>query len=161
MSNRPRSKLIHLLISKSIAEALLVTAVAVGFYLATSNPDLRGVLDVANAEKVNGWAVDEARPWARVEVQLFIDDEFVADKNAAEFRPDVHSAKRAQDDWHGFVFATPPLPAGEHEARVYALLPKAAGIRRTLQLIGKPFRFRIEPSQMRLRFLSEKGGTRS
>jgi len=161
MSNRPRSKLIHLLISKSIAEALLVAAIAVGFYFATSNPDLRGVLDVANSETVNGWAVDEARPWTRVEVQLFIDNEFVADKTAAEFRPDVHRAKRAEDDWHGFVFAMPPLPAGEHEARIYALLPNATGTRRTLQLIGKPFRFRIEPSQMRLRFLSEKGGTRS
>lgn len=160
MSNRPRSKLIHLLISKSIAEALLVAVIAVGFYFATSNPDLRGVLDVANAETVNGWAVDEAKPWTRVEVQLFIDNEFVADKDAAEFRPDVHSAKRAEDDWHGFVFATPPLPAGEHEARVYALLPTATGTRRTLQLIGKPFRFRIESSQTRLRFLSEKGGAR-
>ena len=160
MSNRPRSKLIHLLISKSIAEALLVAAIAIGFYFATSNPDLRGVLDVANAETVNGWAVDEARPWTRVEVQLFIDNEFVADKNAAEFRPDVHSAKRAEDDWHGFVFATPPLVAGEHEARVYALLPNVAGSRRTLQLIGKPFRFRIEPNQTTLGFPSEKGGAR-
>jgi len=160
MSNRPRSKLIHLLISKSIAEALLVAAIAIGFYFATSNPDLRGVLDVANAETVNGWAVDEARPWTRVEVQLFIDNEFVADKNAAEFRPDVHSAKRAEDDWHGFVFDTPPLPAGEHEARVYALLPNAAGTRRTLQLIGKPFRFHIQPSQTRLGFPSANGGAR-
>ncbi len=160
MSNRPRSKLIHLLISKSIAEALLVAAIAIGFYFATSNPDLRGVLDVANAETVNGWAVDEARPWTRVEVQLFIDNEFVADKNAAEFRPDVHSAKRAEDDWHGFVFDTPPLPAGEHEARVYALLPNAAGTRRTLQLIGKPFRFHIQPSQTRLGFPSAKGSAR-
>lgn len=160
MSNRPRSKLIHLLISKSIAEALLVAAIAVGFYFATSNSDLRGVLDGADSETVNGWAVDEARPWTRVEVQLFIDSEFVADKTAAEFRPDVHSAKRAEDDWHGFVFAMPPLPAGEHEARVYALLPNATGTRRTLQLIGKPLRFRIEPEQTRLRFPSEKGSAR-
>jgi len=160
MNSRPRSKLIHLLISKSIAEALLVTLVAVGFYLANSNPDLRGVLDEANGETINGWAVDEARPWTRVEVQLFIDNEFVADKNAAEFRPDVHKAKRAEDDWHGFVFETPALPAGEHEARVYALLPNATGTRRTLQLIGKPFRFRIEPKQTRLGFPPQKGGAR-
>ena len=160
MSNRPRSKLIHLLISKSIAEALLVAGVAVGFYFATSNPNLRGVLDLANAETINGWAVDGEWPWTRVEVQLFIDNEFVADQTAAEFRPDVHTAKRAEDDWHGFAFATPPLPAGEHEARVYALLPNAAGTRRTLQLIGKPFRFHIQPSQTRLGFPSAKGGAR-
>jgi hypothetical protein len=127
-----------------MAEALLVTAVAVAFYFATTNRHLRGVLDRANSQMVTGWVVDEAQPSTRVEVQLFIDEKFVADIAAAEFRPDVHEAHRAEDDWHGFVFRTPPLPSGEHEARVYALYPGGAGTRRTLQLIGKPFRFRID-----------------
>src|SRR5206468_10624860 len=116
--------------------------------------------DEDNTEHIYGRAVDEARPWTLFEDQHIIDNEFVADKNAAEFRPDVHSAKRAEDDWHGFIFETPPLPAGEHEARVYALLPNSAGSRRTLQLIGKPFRFLIEPKQTRLGLPQEKGGTR-
>ena len=127
-----------------MAEALLVTAVAVGFYFATTNRHLRGVLDQADRQTVTGWAVDEAQPATRVEVQLFIDEKFMADTMAAQFRPDVHEARRAEDDWHGFVFQTPPLPAGEHEARVYALYSSGAGTRQTLQLIGKPFRFRIE-----------------
>ena len=127
-----------------MAEALLVTAVAVGFYFATTNQHLRGVLDRADHQTVTGWVVDEAQPATRVEVQLFIDEEFMADTVAAQFRPDVHEARRAEDDWHGFVFQTPPLPPGEHEARVYALYSSGAGTRRTLQLIGKPFRFRID-----------------
>ena len=127
-----------------MAEALLVTAVAVGFYFATTNPHLRGVLDRADSRTVTGWVVDEAQPATRVEVQLFIDEKFIADTVAAQFRPDVHEARRAEDDWHGFVFQTPPLPAGEHEARVYALYSGGAGSRRTLQLIGKPFRFRLD-----------------
>src|SRR6266508_6132184 len=144
MNSQSRAKLIHLLISKSLAEALLVTAVAVGFYFANTNPNLRGVLDVANSETVSGWVVDEAQPGTRVEVQLYIDGKFVADKYAAEFRPDVRSAKRAADDWHGFVFDTPSLAAGEHEARIFAVVPNANGKRLTLQLIGKAFLFRLE-----------------
>ena len=127
-----------------MAEAVLVTAVAVGFYFATTDRHLRGVLDRADSQTVTGWVVDEAQPATRVEVQLFIDENFMADTTAAQFRPDVHEARRAEDDWHGFVFQTPPLAPGEHEARVYALYSGGSGTRRTLQLIGKPFRFRIE-----------------
>ena len=144
MKTRSRSKLVHLLISKSMAEALLVTAVAVGFYFATTNRHLTGVLDWADRQTVSGWAVDVGQPSARVEVQLFIDDKFIGDTIAAQFRPDVREAHRAEDDWHGFVFQTPALAAGEHEARVYALYSSGSGARRTLQLIGKPFRFRVD-----------------
>jgi hypothetical protein len=143
MDTKSRARLIHLLISKSTAEALLITAVAVGFYFATTNPYLRGVLDKADHDQVTGWVVDEAHPSTRVEVQLFIDDTFVADVAADKFRPDVHEAKRAEDDWHGFVFATPRLSPGDHEARVYAVHSNGGGARRTLQLIGRPYRFRI------------------
>jgi len=144
MDTKSRARLIHLLISKSTAEALLITAVAVGFYFATTNVNLRGVLDKADQDSVTGWVVDEAHPSTRVEVQLFIDDRFAADAAADKFRPDVREAKRADDDWHGFVFTTPRLAAGEHEARVYAVHSNGGGARRTLQLIGKPYRFRIE-----------------
>ncbi len=130
-----------------MAEALLVTAFAVGFYFATTNRDLRGVLDRADSQTVTGWVVDEAQPAKRVELQLFIDDNFIADTAADQFRPDVHEARRAEDDWHGFVVQTPALRAGEHEARVYALHSSSAGARPTLQLIGKPFRFRIEGNE--------------
>jgi hypothetical protein len=131
-----------------MAEALLITAVAVVFYFSTTNRHLRGVLDRADNQAVTGWVVDEEQPAKRVEVQLFLDNTFIADAAADQFRPDVHEAKRAEDDWHGFVFHTPPLPAGEHEARVYAMHSSGAGARRTLQLIGKPFRFHIEGSEI-------------
>jgi hypothetical protein len=131
-----------------MAEALLVTAIAVGFYVATTNRHLRGVLDRADSQTVTGWVVDEAQRATRVEVQLFIDNNFIADTAADQYRPDVHEAKRAEDDWHGFVFQTPPLRAGEHEARVYALYASGSGTRQTLQLIGKPFRFRIEGNEI-------------
>jgi hypothetical protein len=144
METASRSKLGHLLIAKSMAEALLVTAVSVAFYLTTTNPYQHGSLDYADATTVSGWAVDDGHPWSRVEVQLYIDDRFITDQTAAEFRPDVRAAKRADDDWHGFVFKLLPLPPGEHEARVYAVHANSDRARRTLQLIGKPLRFRVE-----------------
>ena len=127
-----------------MAEALLVTAVAVGFYFATTNPNLHGVLDNADQGSVTGWAVDDRNPANRVEVQLFIDDAFAGDATANQFRPDVHEAKRADDDWHGFAFPMPKLSPGDHQARVYAVHSNGAGVRRTLQLIGKPFKFHVE-----------------
>lgn len=146
MDTRSKSKLDHLLIAKSMAEALLITAISVGFYFVTTNPYLRGVLDYADNQTVAGWAVDEGQPAARVEVQLYIDGIFVADQSAGEFRPDLRPAKRAEDDYHGFVFKLPPIPAGDHEARVYATQTGGSAVRRTLQLIGKPLRFRVTGS---------------
>ena len=43
---------------------------------------------------------------------------FVAHENADQYRPDVHESRRAADDWHGFLFKTPKLSRGAHEARV-------------------------------------------
>jgi hypothetical protein len=140
------SKLVHLLIGKSVLEALLITGVSVAFYFATTNPFIRGWLDQGDNHTVSGWVVDESNPAARVEVQLFIDGKFVADQLAAESRPDVRAANRASDDWHGFIFTTPPLQNGEHEACVYAVHASGGGARRTLQLIGKPRRFQINGS---------------
>jgi hypothetical protein len=144
MDTKARARLIHLLISKSMAEALLITAVAVGFYFATTNPNLRGVLDNADESQITGWAVDEANPSARVEVQLFVDDVYAGNATSNQFRPDVHSAGRVNDDWHGFLFHTPKLAPGQHEARVYALHSNGGGTRRTLQLIGKPYSFHVD-----------------
>jgi len=143
-----RAGLANLLIGKSIAEALLVTTVAAGFYLSTTNPSLRGWLDHADAQTISGWAVDGDNPGRRVEVQLFIDDQFIEQRTAVELRPDVRQAGRAADDWHG-SFQTPLLPAGEHEARVYLLHRGASPARRTLQIIGKPLRFTVHSTPVR------------
>ena len=141
MSRLSRTTFVQMLIGKSICEALVVTAVAAGLFLATTNPALRGWLDRADAQTISGWAVDDSSPDRRVEVQLFIDDNFIEQRSANELRPDVHQANRAGDDWHGFIFKTPKLNAGEHEARVYILHRGASSSRRTLQIIGNPIRF--------------------
>jgi hypothetical protein len=138
-----RSTLVGLLIVKSVIEAVVVIVVAVAFYLTTTNPSLRGSLDHADPQTISGWAVDRGNAGRRVEVQLFIDNKFVEQRLASDFRPDIHEARNAVDVWHGFVFHTPALSPGEHEARVYALNPSTASPRRTLQIIGKSLRFNV------------------
>lgn len=147
LSPAQRKTLTNFLLFKSVAEALLVTALAVGFYYDAFNPFFRGTIDVVNAGQVAGWAVDESRPAARVEVQLYVDGRFVASQLADQPRPDVLAANRATDERHGFVFNLPPQTAGEHEARVYTVHASGDGVRRTLQLIGRPVGFSVQPRE--------------
>jgi hypothetical protein len=137
------ARLTHYLIAKSVIEALFVGALAVGFYLTAFTPNLRGELDEANAQRVAGWALDQSAPQARIEVQLYIDGNFVASRRADATRPDVKAAGLASDELHGYTFNTPTLGPGEHVARVYAVHESGAGARRTMQLVGKPLRFHI------------------
>ncbi|MDX6614603.1 MAG: hypothetical protein QOD75_3789 [Blastocatellia bacterium] len=143
LSDAVRRKLVHLLIAKSIAESLLVASIAVIFFLTLFPPYFRGWGE-ATPNAIAGWAVNEAAPAERVEVQLFIDGRFAASDNAGLSRPDVRAAGWSDDDWHGYSFTPPSLSPGEHEAQVYALHSNGAGTRRTLQLLGDPIRFVVD-----------------
>jgi hypothetical protein len=138
-----RARLTNFLIAKSIFEALFVGALAIGFYLTAFTPYFRGSLDYADREHIAGWVINHAAPQAHVEVQLYIDGRFAGNTVANISRPDVLAAGRAMDENHGFVFDTPVLSDGQHEARVYAVHVSGAGLLRTLQLVGKPMTFRI------------------
>jgi hypothetical protein len=142
-----RARLTNYLIAKSIVEALFVGALAIGFYLTAFTPFFRGSLDLADARHIAGWVINQADPHAPVEVQLYIDGQFAGNGLADRARPDIKAAGRAEDEMHGFAFDTPPLLAGEHEARVYAVHLSGKGQRRTLQLIGKPLLFSVAPSE--------------
>ena len=138
--NKPR--LVNLLIGKSIAETILVGAIAVGVYLNAFPPTFHGWGEaVAGSRSIAGWAVNDAEPWERVEVQLFIDGTLSGTQLANLSRPDVAAAGWSKDEWHGYNFALPSLAAGEHEARVYALRESGGATRYTLQLLGDPIKF--------------------
>lgn len=141
------SRLTNFLIAKSIFEALFVGALAVVFYLTTFNPFFRGALDEATPQHIYGWAVDEARPARRIEIQLYIDGHFAGTTTANLPRPDVLDAGRAGDELHGFSFQTPVLNPGEHEARVYAVHMGSDENRRTLHQIGYARKFAVEAQQ--------------
>ena len=138
--NKPR--LVNLLIGKSIAETVLVGAIAVGVFLNAFPPTFHGWGEVVAEERaIAGWAVNDADPWERVEVQIFIDGKLAGPQTANVSRPDVAAAGWARDEWHGYKFAVPSLAAGAHEARVYALRESGGATRYTLQLLGDPIPF--------------------
>ena len=138
--NKPQ--LVNLLIGKSIAETILVGALAVGAYLNAFPPTFHGWGEaVVESRSIAGWAVNDASPWKRVEVQLFLDGKLSGSQTANLSRPDVVAAGWAKDEWRGYSFTLPSLAAGDHEARVYALHESGGAARYILQLLGDPIRF--------------------
>jgi hypothetical protein len=140
MEIRSRSLLVHLLIAKSVIEALFVSGIAVGFFWTTFPPAFRGWGEVT-PHTVEGWAIDRNNKSAHVDVQLFIDDRFVATAVADRSRADIVAAGFAPDPQHGYSFAIPSLNAGEHVAIVYVVRAGGNQARKSLQLVGKPMRF--------------------
>jgi hypothetical protein len=145
LMDETRLKLFRILIGKSIAETIFVALLAVGFFFTAFPPYFHGFGE-ATPDTISGWAVDNRAPWNRVEVQLFIDDKFVASGRANLSRPDVQQAGWSQDEWHGFSFPISNLSVGVHEASVYAVHKSGGGIRRSLQLLGYPIRFSVAGS---------------
>ncbi|MGH9873084.1 MAG: hypothetical protein ACRD9S_11565 [Pyrinomonadaceae bacterium] len=143
----PSARLVHALIGKSIVETLVVGALAVFTFITVLPAFFHGWGEVTETG-ISGWAVNNASPWERVEVQLFIDGKFFADEIADQHRPDVSAAGWAKDAWHGYAFVLTSLPVGDykfqlHEARVYALHDSGNGARKSLQLLGSPIWFTV------------------
>jgi len=138
------TRLTYYLIVKSIVDVLLIAILALGFYLTAFHPFFHGWVDDANSRWVRGWVINRAAPTGDVEAQLYIDGRFVESQPANQPRPDIVATQLAENEKHGFFFTTPALEEGEHEARVYAVHESGEEARRTLQLIGKPFRFITE-----------------
>jgi len=133
-------KLVNLLIAKSILETIFVGTLAVVVYVKLFPPTFKGWGEAVPAtQSISGWAVDDADPWRRVEVQLFVDGKLVGTTVAQLSRPDVMAAGWAKDEWHGYNFVVSELGEGMHEARVYALHQN--GERYTLQMLGDPIQF--------------------
>ena len=136
-------KLVHVLIGKSIIEALLISTLAVVTFIVVFPPHFHGWGEVTD-QAIAGWAVNNVEPYQRVPVQLFINGEFVAAAVADLSRPDVSAAGWARDPWHGYMYRLPTLPAGRHEARIYAAHDSGDGKRKSLQLLGDPLTFTID-----------------
>jgi hypothetical protein len=138
--NKPR--LLNLLIAKSIAETVLVGAIAIGVYLNAFPPTFHGWGEVVAHERaIAGWAVNDADSAERVAVQLFVDGKLQGMQTAELSRPDVVAAGWSKHEFCGYSFALPTLPPGPHEARVYAVRESSGAERYTLQLLGDPIRF--------------------
>ena len=133
--------LVHVLIGKSILETLLVVSLAVFFFL-DAFPRFHGWGEVT-PYSISGWVVNNHAPWDRVEVQLFVDNQFAGRAVANQSRVDVTAAGWAKDEWHGYTIPISSMQAGVHEARVYALHDSGQGSRKTMQLVGDPIQFMV------------------
>ncbi len=151
----PSTSLVHVLIGKSIVETLLVGALAVFTFITVLPPYFHGWGEVTETG-ISGWAVNNAAPWDRVEVQLFVDGQFMAQGMANRSRPDVLAAGWSRDEWHGYTFPIASLKVGTHEARVYALHDSGEGARKTLQLLGDPIPFSFDSSGKLVRVSASK-----
>ncbi|HEX2270798.1 MAG TPA: hypothetical protein VHH35_14730, partial [Pyrinomonadaceae bacterium] len=96
---------------------------------------------VVESKQIAGWAVNDANPGTPVEVQLFVAGKLAGTQTAQLSRPDVVVAGWSRSELCGYSFVLPSLPAGTHEARVYALHESGDAARYTLQLLGDPIRF--------------------
>jgi hypothetical protein len=142
----PRFGRLQIVFAALACLTLAVGAQAVWTEYARFPPHFRGFGEVTRKGEVAGWAVNAARPDSRVEVQLYVDGRFAARDMALLPRPDVLAAGRASDANCGYRLALPPLPAGEHEARVYAAVrADAAGELRTLRQLGNALPFQTGP----------------
>jgi hypothetical protein len=121
-----------------------MAAVFVGFRSVFFPPSFRGWGEVTADRMIAGWMINKGAPSARVEVQLYIDDRFVAAAIADLPRPDVVAAGYTQDPRCGYRFKIPPLAPGTHEGRIYALHKIGTGTYRTLQLTGNPLHFSVD-----------------
>ena len=138
------TRLVQLLIAKSLIETVLVGTIAVVVYMRAFPPTFHGWGEaVVESKSIAGWVVNDAEPWRRVEVQLFIDGKLIGTQVAHLSRPDVLAAGWSKDEWHGYSFVVDGLAPGTHEARVYALHSSGNGARYTLQLLGDPIRFGV------------------
>lgn len=143
------AKLLRAIGIKTLLELLFICFLATYAAFVNYHPFLRGAIDLANQTRVAGWAHDPQAPTEALEVQLFIDDRFVATSRAGERRDDLVQARATTLPNHGFSFdlSNMQLPPGEHRAQVYALRT-AAGINKMLvPLSQEPLIFRVNPSQ--------------
>lgn len=139
---KPKTRfLTRVLIAKSVLDVLVLGTISLSFYYSAFNPNVRGSLDEAGPEFIRGWVLDLSKRDRRLEVQLYVDGRFVESRVADFPSPQLVVLGFAPDERHGFFFYTPPLDAGAHQARVYAVHESAAGERRTLQQLGKAISF--------------------
>ncbi len=104
--------------------------------------NLRGWSEISEG-RIAGRVVGTYAPSAPVEVQLYMDNRFIADGLANVSHPGASIQNHTSDSSHDFQFDIPPLDVGNHVAEVYVVRESGGGARRVLQLIGNPVRFAV------------------
>lgn len=141
-ASRVRGRLVKLIAAKLALDLLFVCGLALYTHAVTFGRGFDGALEHVDGRGASGWVVDLERPGVPVEVQLFLDGEFVASATATESRLDDAPSNTSGSVRRSFVFEF--QRAGEYEARVYAVREGRGGARRTLQQIGGARHFQFK-----------------
>jgi hypothetical protein len=122
----------------------LLGSLALAAYITLFPPQYLGWCEVTDGGTgVGGWMINTRAYAERVRVQLYVNNIFIGERVADLPRPDVVSAGFTSDERCGYSFRLPPLAAGKHIARVYAVHETGGGRVRTLQLTGETLEFSI------------------
>ncbi|MBX3280362.1 MAG: hypothetical protein KF868_20385 [Acidobacteria bacterium] len=135
------ARLCSAIVVKSVLEILFVCALVAVAAFVNLHPLVRGAIDIADASRVAGWACDPRSPGEAIEVQLFIDGEFVSARRADEPRPDLVESGAAENPNHGFTFHLAPLSPGMHSVQVFAVRPSFGRSLTLLPLASSPITF--------------------
>lgn len=140
------TKLLRAILAKSFLELLFICAVITYAAFVNFSPLLRGAIDVADQNHVAGWAHDPLTPAESLDVQLYIDGQFIAAQRADDLREDLVKAGATKHPRHGFRFDLQPvsLANGQHTAQVYALRTAGGTNKMLLPLSKDPMRFEVE-----------------
>lgn len=128
---------------KAFVEIVFICVIVSYAALSNFHPSLRGAIDIADTQRVTGWVFDPSAPDTSVEVQLFVDGEFVAVRRADEVRVDLVSAGAAPGPNHGFSFSLNlmrPEP-GRHHVQVFAVRDALGRARVLLPVAKAPVTF--------------------
>lgn len=139
------SMLLRAVLAKSFIEVALVCVVATLAAFSTFNPQLRGAIDVADQTRIAGWVHDPQSPDEIIEVQLFIDEKFIATTRADERRDDLARTGATIQPNHGFSISVESLnlPNGAHRAQVYAVREAAGANKILLPITTAPHIFQV------------------
>lgn len=134
----------HLTLGILLGVTLLIGAAIVYLNYVFFPPHFTGWGEVTQARTISGWVINRGERHKPVEVQLYIDNGFVAHVVAELPRPDVVKAGWTQDPRSGYSFPLPALTTGNHEAHVYTVHKVGDRSYITLQVTGNPLRFYVD-----------------
>ena len=131
------ARLTRLLVAKFAFDFLFLIGAVIAYGYAALPPPYRGWTDVATAEAVSGWVCNAESIDSPVEVQFFMDNKFAGRTTTGLERADILTKYPTMGRLCGFRIGMPPLAAGEHSVRVFAVNLSRRTAEPTFRQIGQ------------------------
>ncbi len=142
LSEKVRGRLMRLLVIKASCEAAFVIALATGFYFSNFSSNVEGGVKLVNEKQAEVWFSHHGKS-GEYEIQLFIDGQFSA-STVVSPPPNHGSTKDSKNLMRTVTFSLEPASEGEHEARAYVVEKSGERTQKSMHLLGRAVRFRVE-----------------